>query len=111
MAKSIAYPISPEAAPAKAHWTARVPVATAIAEKVKIKSQELSAEDMEIVSALNEAADDMAYLHSCFDHVTEEILVDCLIYELKAVSLRHKYFLDLCKSKQIVSTYSNNTRR
>ena len=101
MAKTIAYPISPEAAHPKAHWTTRVHTAQA-AEKVKIKDRELSQEDVEIIAALNEAAEDMAYLHSCFDHVTQEILVDCLIYELKAVSLRHKYFLDLCKEKNIV---------
>ena len=105
MAKSIAYPIAPEMAPPKAHWTTRVHAVKAAA-KVKVKANELSPEDMEIVAALNEAADDMAYLHSCFDHVTQEILVDCLIYELKAVSLRHKYFLDLCKEKNIVSTYA-----
>jgi len=104
MAKSIAYPLSPPA-PAKPHWTARVganmlEIGT---EKVRTKTQELSPEDIDIMAGLHEAAEDMALIHSCFDHVTEEILVDCLIYELKAASLRHKYFLDLCKEKGIVS--------
>ena len=102
MAKSLAYPISPSAAPAKIHWTTRVPEGGVATARVEVRSKDLSYEDMEIVKALNEAADDMAFLHSCFDHVTEEILVDCLIYELKAASLRHKYFLELCKEKEIV---------
>jgi len=104
MAKSIAYPLSPGAAPSKPHWTARVnagPLEMGT-DKVKTKVRELSQEDADIVAALNEAAEDMAMIHSCFDHVTEEILVDCLIYELKAASLRHKYFLDICKSREIV---------
>jgi len=106
MAKSIAYPL--EAPPAKPHWTARVStgVLELGAEKTKTRPRELSHEDAEIIAALNEASQDMAVIHSCFDHVTDEVLVDCLIYELKAASLRHKYFLDLCKSKEIVSAFS-----
>ena len=102
MAKTIAYPIPQEAV--RTHWTARVHTGkTEIgAKKIKAKDRELSPEDVQIVEALNEAVSDMALIHSCFDHVTEEILVDCLIYELKAASLRHKYFLDLCKQKEIV---------
>jgi len=104
MAKSIAYPIAPGAAPARPHWTARVGAGRLEigTEKVQAKPRELSSEDADIVTALHDAAEDMALIHSCFDHVTEEILVDCLIYELKAASLRHKYFLDLCKAKEIV---------
>ncbi|MCL2405965.1 MAG: YaaL family protein [Defluviitaleaceae bacterium] len=107
MAKSIAYPLPHDAAPARPHWTARInanmlEIGT---DKAKTKAKELSHEDTDIMAALNEAAEDMALIHSCFDHVTEEILVDCLIYELKAASLRHKYFLDLCKSKEIVGAF------
>ena len=101
MAKSVAYPMSPDVALPKAHWTVRVLPETAETGKAG-KSQELSLEDLEIVAALNEAASDMAFIHSCFDHITDELLIDCLIYELKAVSLRHKYFLNLCKEKGIV---------
>jgi len=107
MAKSIAYPISPDIAPPRVHWAARVRTSKAETSKVRAKSYGLSDEDTEIVAALNEAASDMAFIHSCFDHVTEEILVDCLIYELKAVSLRHKYFLDLCREKEIISGATN----
>ena len=101
MAKSIAYPVS--AQQTKAHWTARTFPELITNSTVNVKPEELSLEDLEIVAALNEATEDMAYIHSCFDHITDEILVDCLIYELKAVSLRHKYFLDLCKEKGIIA--------
>jgi len=104
MAKTLAYPFSQSAAPAKPHWTARISAGMIElgADKVKTKARELTHEDADIVACLNEAAEDMALIHSCLDHVTEEILVDCLIYELKAASLRHKYFLDMCKSREIV---------
>ena len=102
MAKSIAYPISPEAALSKPHWTVNVLPEKAEAYKINPKAHELSSEDLEIVAALNEAASDMAFIHSCFDHITEELLIDCLIYELKAATLRHKYFLNLCRERGIV---------
>ena len=101
MAKSIAYPVA--AQEAKAHWTVRTFPEVITQSNIKVKPEELSREDLEIVAALNEATEDMAFIHSCFDHITEETLVDCLIYELKAVSLRHKYFLDLCKEKGIIA--------
>ena len=103
MAKSVAYPISPEAALPKAHWTVRTLPEKVEAYEIKAKSHELSHGDLEIVAALNEAVSDMAYIHSCFDHITDELLIDSLTYELKAISLRHKYFLNLCKEKGIVS--------
>jgi len=103
MAKSVAYPIGIDGAIPRPHWTVKAYLDKDAVGKVKVKSQKLSFEDMEIVAALEDAATEMAYIHSCFDHITEELLIDCLIYELKAVSLRHTYFLELCKEKGIVS--------
>ena len=103
MAKTAAVPISPQNPISKTHWTLRAYVDKDEAGKAKAKSQKLSIEDMQIVAALEDAANDMAFIHSCFDHITEELLIDCLIYELKAVSLRHKYFLELCKERGIIS--------
>jgi len=104
MAKTVAYSLSQEAALPKPHWTDILSfLGNREAEKIDPKSLELSLEDVQIVAALNDAAGEMAYIHSCFDHITEELLIDCLIYELKAVSLRHKYFLGLCKEKGIIS--------
>ena len=103
MAKSVAYPLGNEVAVPKSHWTLRGYVNKDQTAKRSAKTKALSIEDMEIVMALEETAVEMAYIHSCFDYITEDILIDCLIYELKAVSLRHKYFLDMCKNRGIVS--------
>jgi len=66
------------------------------------KSKRLTREDMEIVIALEAVKSDMEFLHNCFDHTTDAILIDSLIYELKAANLKYKYYINLCKEKGIV---------
>ncbi|MCL2357999.1 MAG: YaaL family protein [Defluviitaleaceae bacterium] len=68
----------------------------------RAKKQRLSGADMEIVEALEAVQSDMEFLHNCFDHTTDAILVDSLVYELKAANLKHQYYLNLCKEKGIV---------
>lgn len=71
-------------------------------EKTRKKKQRLSREDLEIVEALESVKADMDFLHNCFDHTTDAILVDSLVYELKAANLKYQYYLNLCKEKGIV---------
>ncbi|MDR0273518.1 MAG: YaaL family protein [Clostridiales bacterium] len=66
------------------------------------KTRRLTREDMEIVEALEAVKSDMEFLHNCFDHTTDAILVDSLVYELKAANLKYQYYLNLCKEKGIV---------
>jgi hypothetical protein len=68
----------------------------------KQKARRLTREDMEIVAALESLRGDMEFLHNCFDHTTNAILVDSLVYELKATNLKYQYYLNLCKEKGIV---------
>jgi len=65
-------------------------------------SKRLSQDDIEIVAALEAARSDMEFLHNCFDNTTEPILVDSLIYELKAANLKYQYYINQCKEKGIV---------
>ena len=82
------------------------PPAEAISVKVKPekrrKSKRLSREDIEMVAALEAVRSDMEFLHNCFDQITEPILVDSLIYELKAANLKYQYYIGQCKQKGIV---------
>ena len=66
------------------------------------KSTRLSREDIEIVAALEAVRSDMEYLHNRFDQTTEAILVDSLIYELKAANLKYQYYIGMCKQRGIV---------
>ena len=73
------------------------------AEKPR-KSNRLSEEDVEIVAALEAVKSDMEFLHNCFDHTTDAIMIDSLIYELKAANLKYQYYIGQCKEKGIVCT-------
>ena len=66
------------------------------------KSKRLSRDDIEIVAALEAVRSDIEFLHNCFDETTEPILVDSLIYELKAANLKYQYYISQCKQKGIV---------
>ena len=68
----------------------------------RTKSKRLSQDDIEIVAALEAVRSDMEFLHNCFDETTEPILVDSLIYELKAANLKYQYYINKCKENGIV---------
>ncbi|MCL2204834.1 MAG: YaaL family protein [Defluviitaleaceae bacterium] len=70
-------------------------------EKGKV-TRTLSAEDFELVQALEAIREELAHLHSRFDQVTDEILTDALIFELKAAGLKYKYYHNKLKEKGIV---------
>ena len=72
------------------------------ATRTRRKSKRLSPEDMEIVAALEATRSDMEFLHNCFDNTTDQVLIDSLVYELKAMGLKYQYYLNLCKEKGIV---------
>ena len=74
------------------------------------KARRLTEEDIEIVAALEAVKSDVDFLHNCFDHTTDTILIDSLIYELKAANLKYQYYLNLCKEKGIVCESPLTTR-
>ena len=78
------------------------PVVVPKKEKRLRKSKRLSREDIQIVAALEAVRSDMDFLHNCFDQITEPILVDSLIYEIKAANLKYQYYISQCKQKGIV---------
>jgi len=82
-------------------WTATT-VTPKERKRLGKKSKRLSREDIEVVAALEAVRSDIEFLHNCFDQTTEAILVDSLIYELKAANLKYQYYIGLCKEKGIV---------
>jgi len=85
-------------------------VAVTKQEKRK-KSKRLSREDIERVAALEAVRSDMEFLHNCFDQTTEPILVDSLIYEIKAANLKYQYYIGQCKLKGIICADIPELRR
>ena len=71
-------------------------------QEKKRKAMRLTGEDVEIVAALEAVRSDIEFLHNCFDQTSEAIIVDSLIYELKAANLKYQYYINLCKDRGIV---------
>ena len=67
------------------------------------KNKGISEEDREIVIALNELNMEIQSLHMCLDSMTDPNLIDAHIYEIKALNMRYKYCLELCKARGIVA--------
>ena len=74
---------------------------TAGSAKTIGKPTTLTREDYELVTALSQAQSDVDHLHNCFDQAVDETLLDALTYELKAATLKYKYYLNLCREKGI----------
>ncbi|MCL2198094.1 MAG: YaaL family protein [Defluviitaleaceae bacterium] len=68
----------------------------------KHNRKRLTKEDIEIVAALEALKNDIDFLNNCFDHTTDAVLVDSLVYEIKAANLKYQYYLNMCKEKGIV---------
>jgi len=39
----------------------------------------------------------------CLDTLTDQNLIDAHIYEMKAVNMRYKYYLEMCKERGIMA--------
>jgi len=63
---------------------------------------QITREDMELIQGLERAKSELASLHSRFDHITDDVLVDALIFERKALELKYKYYHNQLKTKGIV---------
>lgn len=63
----------------------------------------ITEDDMHIKSSTETLRRELEILHNRFDQATEDILVDSIIYEMQALQMRYKYYLDVCKERGIVS--------
>ncbi len=74
--------------------------------KISTKPRTLSHEDAEIVEAVNTIRRELDLLHNRYDNTSDAILVESLIYEIKAAHMKYQYYLNLCKDKGIVCRYT-----
>ena len=68
---------------------------------VKAKSRA----DLELISDLEHVKRDIRYVQGCLDMVTDELLIDSYIYEIKALHMKHSYYTRQCKMKGIAADY------
>ncbi|WP_250228775.1 DUF2508 family protein [Anaeropeptidivorans aminofermentans] len=72
--------------------------------KAKLKTGEkITYEDYEIVSALEKLSAELQSLHNCLDNITDPVLIDSYIFEIQAINLRYKFYLERCKEKGIIA--------
>ena len=67
------------------------------------RNQQLSKEDIFILTTLEKIKSDLELIHASLDMVTDPDLIDSFIYEINALNTRYKFYLQLCKEKGIVS--------
>ena len=66
------------------------------------KRTPIAAEDAFILSTLEKLKKDLDIIHRSLDSVTDPILIDSFIYEMNAINMRFKYYLQQCKDRGLI---------
>jgi hypothetical protein len=75
-----------------------------IGQKVKTaKKAKISAQDKDLMNNLKMLKEELDMIHSCFDYVTDETLIDSFIFQKMSLNMRYKYYLDMCKERDVVA--------
>jgi len=57
--------------------------------------------DLELLLALERVKKELDCVHNCLDSVTDEMLIDSYIYQIKALQMKFTYYTQLCKERGI----------
>jgi len=81
-------------------------------KKLALKKQKgkIQEEDVLILSALEKIKEDLDNIYKSLDVVTDPVLIDSFIYEMNALNMRYKFYLEMCKKRGIISTSAINFR-
>ena len=66
-----------------------------------MKSIILDCERKNILDNIKKIQEELFIIENKLNHVTNNILIDSYIYEIKALQARYKFYVDLCKAKKI----------
>lgn len=69
----------------------------------KKPSSDILPEDMEIITTLQLLKEDLDYVHNCLDHITDPVLIDSYIYQIQAINMKYRFYLQLCKDKGLMA--------
>ncbi|MCL2575583.1 MAG: YaaL family protein [Defluviitaleaceae bacterium] len=72
--------------------------------KSKRKQKTLSQDDIFILSALEKLQKDLENVHRSLDEVSDPDLIDSFVYELNAINMRYKVYLQMCKERGLVAS-------
>ena len=68
------------------------------------KKSTLAPEDILILTTLEKLKKDLDNIHSSLDSVTDPTLIDSFIFEMNALHMRYKFYLQACKEKGLAGT-------
>ena len=76
-----------------------------ISRKKNHKNQkaELAKEDIFILATIESLQRDLEIIRRSLDAVTDQDLIDSFIFELNAINMRYKFYLQMCKEKGLIS--------
>ena len=74
-----------------------------ILPRSKKNKKELSQEDIFVLATLERLNMDLKTIHRSLDAVTDPDLIDSFIYEMNAINMRYKFYLQICRDKGLVS--------
>ncbi|MCL2396547.1 MAG: YaaL family protein [Defluviitaleaceae bacterium] len=66
------------------------------------KKRHLDPEDAFILATLDKLKKDLDNIHRALDSVTDPILIDSFIYEISAINMRYKFYLQQCKERELI---------
>lgn len=72
-------------------------------KKLRKVNAHILKEDMEILETLEVLREDLAYVHTCLDQITDPLLIDSYIYEVQAINKRYAYYLNLCRERGLMA--------
>ncbi len=72
----------------------------------KSKKKKLSKDDAELLRTVESLRRELDAVHNSLNNVTEPMLIDSCIYELKAVTMKYQYYLGIVKSKGLTMDYT-----
>jgi len=67
------------------------------------KNQSLTQDDILILATLEKIQNDLENARRSLDEVTDPDLIDSFVYEINALNMRHKVYLQICKDRGLVS--------
>jgi len=63
---------------------------------------ELAKEDVFILATIEKLQKDLVIIRRSLDAVTDQDLIDSFIFELNAINMRYKFYIQMCKEKGLV---------
>lgn len=67
--------------------------------KLFLGKKEFLEEDKELLTELNDVKQNLDLAYMKFEYATDKTLIDCYIYELKALQMKYEYLMQKVKSR------------